>query len=42
MFRANPQHTGIYDDNGITPIEDELWQFATGESILSSYLSGTM
>ena len=30
MFRANPQHTGVYDTKGMAPIQKERWRFKTG------------
>jgi outer membrane protein assembly factor BamB len=38
MFRADPQHTGIYDDGGTRPTNTEKWRFSTdeGNSISSS------
>ena len=30
MFRANPEHTGVYDNGGIAPTNNELWRFETG------------
>ena len=36
MFRANPQHTGVYDNGGILPTNTELWRFKTGNTIYSS------
>jgi len=36
MFRANPEHTGVYDNGGIVTTNTELWRFATGGSIYSS------
>ncbi len=30
MFRANPQHTGIFDTGGIVPTNTELWHFKMG------------
>ena len=36
MFRANPEHTGVYDNGGIEPGNTELWRFATGGIIYSS------
>ena len=36
MFRANPQHTGVYDNGGIVPTNTELWRFKTGDMVDSS------
>ena len=36
MFRANPEHTGIYDNGSIEPGNTELWRFATGGIVYSS------
>jgi len=36
MFRANPQHTGEYDNGRIMPTNSELWRFATGHPVHSS------
>ena len=36
MYRANPQHTGVYDNGGITPTNTEQWRFATGSRVVSS------
>jgi len=36
MFRANPEHTGFYDNGGIEPNNSELWRFATGGIVHSS------
>jgi outer membrane protein assembly factor BamB len=36
MFRADLQHTGVYDNGGITPTNTELWRFATGGTVLLS------
>jgi hypothetical protein len=36
MFRANPEHTGVYDNGGIEPGNTELWRFATGGIVYSS------
>jgi outer membrane protein assembly factor BamB len=30
MFRANPQHTGVYDAQGAAPEQKERWRFKTG------------
>ena len=29
MFRANPEHTGVFDNGGIVPTNTELWRFPT-------------
>ena len=29
MFRANPEHTGVFDQGGIVPSNTELWRFKT-------------
>jgi len=36
MFRADPQHTGIYDNSGIVPVKNEVWHFNTGGFVDSS------
>ena len=36
MFRANPEHTGVYGNGGIEPGNTELWRFATGDGVYSS------
>jgi eukaryotic-like serine/threonine-protein kinase len=36
MFRANAEHTGVYDNGGIVPGNTELWRFATGGAVDSS------
>ena len=37
MFRANAEHTGVFDNGGITPANTELWRFATESwSVFSS------
>jgi len=36
MFRANPEHTGVFDSGGIVQTNTELWRFATGGSVYSS------
>ena len=36
MFRANPQHTGVFDNGGSDPTSTELWRFATGGAVYSS------
>jgi outer membrane protein assembly factor BamB len=36
MFRANAQHTGVYDNGGIVPTNTELWRFQTGGAVDSS------
>jgi hypothetical protein len=36
MFRANPEHTGVYGNGGIGPGNTELWRFATGGIVYSS------
>ena len=36
MFRANAEHTGIYDNGGIEPTNTELWRFTTGGDVYSS------
>jgi outer membrane protein assembly factor BamB len=36
MFRADLQHTGVFDNNGIVPTNTELWRFATGSAVISS------
>jgi len=36
MFRANPEHTGVYDTGGIEPGNAELWRFVTGDLVVSS------
>jgi hypothetical protein len=36
MFRANADHTGVYDDSGIVPGNTALWRFAAGGEVYSS------
>jgi outer membrane protein assembly factor BamB len=36
MFRANPEHTGVYEDGGIMPTNSELWRFRTENAVSSS------
>jgi len=36
MFRANPQHTGVYDDGGIRPTNNVMWAYQTNDSMYSS------
>jgi len=36
MFRANPEHTGVYGNGGTEPGNSELWHFATGGFVYSS------
>ncbi len=36
MFRANPQHTGVFDNGGIVPTNTELWRIKTGSDVYSS------
>lgn len=36
MFRANAEHTGVFDNSGIIPTNTELWQFDTGGEVPSS------
>ena len=36
QFRANPEHTGMYDNRGSEPGNTELWRFATGGIVYSS------
>ncbi|GAB6286293.1 MAG: hypothetical protein STSR0009_24940 [Methanoregula sp.] len=36
MFRANPQHTGVYDDGGIRPTNIVMWSYKTNGSLYSS------
>lgn len=36
MFRANPQHTGEYDNGGLVLTNTVLWQFETGDFVSSS------
>ena len=36
MFRADPQHTGVYDNGGIVSTSTALWRFKTGNEVLSS------
>ncbi|MCX6688241.1 MAG: hypothetical protein NTZ39_00855 [Methanoregula sp.] len=35
MFRATPQHTGVFDDGGIVPTNTELWRFKMGNEACS-------
>jgi outer membrane protein assembly factor BamB len=36
MFRADAQHTGVYDNGGIEPTNTELWRFLTVPRPMSS------
>jgi len=36
MFRANPEHTGVYENGGIEPTNTEVWRFPTGKWVGSS------
>jgi outer membrane protein assembly factor BamB len=36
MFRANAEHTGVFDEGGIVATNTELWRFNTGISVDSS------
>ena len=36
MFRANPEHTGVYANGSIEAGNTELWRFATGGIVYSS------
>ena len=36
MFRANPQHTSEYDNDGSVPTKAELWRFGTKGPVRSS------
>lgn len=36
MFCTDPQHTGIYDNSGIVPVNNEVWHFNTGGFVDSS------
>jgi outer membrane protein assembly factor BamB len=36
MFRADPQHTGVYDNGGINPDGILVWKFTTGGGVDSS------
>ena len=36
MFRANVHQTGVYDNGGIVPANNALWQFTTGNWVTSS------
>ncbi len=36
MFRANAEHTGVFDEGGFIPIKDDLWRFKTGGHVYSS------
>jgi len=36
MFRANPEHTGVFDNGGIVSTNTELWRFKTVDSVYSS------
>jgi outer membrane protein assembly factor BamB len=36
MYRANPEHTGVYYNSGIKPTNTELWRFVTGGGVTSS------
>lgn len=36
MFRANPEHTGVFANGGIVPTNNELWRYKTGGAVVSS------
>ena len=36
MFRANPQHSGVYDAVGVSQFSKVKWKFHTGGSVISS------
>jgi eukaryotic-like serine/threonine-protein kinase len=36
MFRANPEHTGVYQDSGVPQFNKVKWQFQTKGQVLSS------
>jgi outer membrane protein assembly factor BamB/PKD repeat protein len=36
MFRSDAAHTGVYDDGGIVPTNNEKWRFETGGGVSSS------
>ena len=36
MFRANPEHTGVYSDGGTLPTNTLKWSFQTGGNVFSS------
>ena len=36
MFRADPAHSGVYDDSDIIPNNQLRWSFTTGNSVYSS------
>jgi len=36
IFRANPQHTGVYDARGVPELTKLKWSFKTGEAVFSS------
>ena len=36
MFRADLQHTGVFDNGGIVPTNNELWRFMTRGTVSSS------
>jgi len=36
MFRANAEHTGVFDNGGIVTTNTELWRFTTGDYVRSS------
>ena len=36
MFRADLTHSGVYDDGGIRPNNESLWNYTTGYDVLSS------
>ena len=36
MFRADPMHSGVYDDGGIRPNGELRWNFTTGDRVSSS------
>ncbi|MFA5213944.1 MAG: lectin like domain-containing protein, partial [Methanoregula sp.] len=36
MFRADPQHTGVYDDGGVRPTSNVMWTYMTDADVYSS------
>lgn len=36
MFRANPQHTGVYETRGVHEAGGLKWKFKTGKRVFSS------
>lgn len=44
MFRGNPQHTGVYDAQGVPKFKKAKWEFHTGGAVIASpaVMNGTV